>query len=279
MSIPYKEADAGLGSLKSAVSQALKSPNSSFTLWKHASNGSNCNLLACVWATNGNLDRMMIACGSYVAGHENGLEDWTTSHFNVQIGISSITHPDYACSSFAKEHTIGLPYHIPGVLDDDIIKQYEDKCFLELHKRCLLARCTQSPFKALLLELVMAGTGCVLSDCALTILGHLAKQHQFKIVLDEIMTGGRCGSLLLVEQSEVHEVIIVPGRMSWSAAVGAIALQQAHAAPQPRNVDEVVEGVLKNLKSTKTFTTGFPEDNQVESFFMSCPAFFATDFI
>ena len=74
---------------------------------------------------------------------------------------------------------------------------YEDDCLDYLHQRCILKKMTRQPIRGLLLELILASNGAVLSDRALVMIGQLAKHHHFGIVVDEIMTGGRTGHLLL----------------------------------------------------------------------------------
>jgi hypothetical protein len=142
----------------------------------------------------------MVACGSYVSGTEGGLQGWSTSHFQIKNGPSMIVHPDAVVDRFAKTHTVGLPYHIPGVVSRQVLEEYEDRCLNELHFRCLLARMHDVPFKTLLMELVLAGCGGTLSDRALERIGNLAELHKFTITLDEIMTAGRTGTMLLVQQ-------------------------------------------------------------------------------
>ena len=46
------------------------------------------------------------------------------------------------------------------------------------------------------MEITLASNGSTVSDRALTILGHLAHLHDFSIVVDEIMTGGRTKAML-----------------------------------------------------------------------------------
>ena len=48
----------------------------------------------------------------------------------------------------------------------------------------------------ILLEITLASNGSTVSDRALTILGELAHLHEFGIVVDEIMTGGRTKTVL-----------------------------------------------------------------------------------
>ena len=43
---------------------------------------------------------------------------------------------------------------------------------------------------AILMEITLALNGATLSNHALTIMGQLARLHDFGIVVDEIMTGG-----------------------------------------------------------------------------------------
>ena len=50
------------------------------------------------------------------------------------------------------------------------------------------------------MELVLASNGCSLSDRFLRKLGLLAKHHDFRIIVDEIMTGARYGVMLLTEK-------------------------------------------------------------------------------
>jgi hypothetical protein len=90
-------------------------------------------------------------------------------------------------------HTVGIPYFIPGTLQNDELDAYEDRCLHELHVRCLAARICNALFKVLLMELLLARNRGMLSDCALTRIGILARQHNFCIILDEIMTGGTQG--------------------------------------------------------------------------------------
>ena len=61
------------------------------------------------------------------------------------------------------------------------------------------------PYKALLLELVLAGCGATLSDRALRGLAVLSKKHGIAFIVDEIMTGGRTSAtkpLLLLDKSK-----------------------------------------------------------------------------
>jgi hypothetical protein len=190
--------DGGWSILKDVVRGTF---NGRFELTKVATCGSDANLFAVVDATGGHLGQCMIAAGSYVSGVLGGLHGWSTSGFATQKGPSVILEPEDVKSDFTKEHTIGLPYYISGVYEDAKIEAYENECMFELHIRCNVAKCNNRPIRTLLMELILAGCGAGLSDRALERLAALAEHHKFNIVLDEIMTGGRTGTMLMVEQT------------------------------------------------------------------------------
>ena len=48
----------------------------------------------------------------------------------------------------------------------------------------------------ILMEISLASNGATLCDCALTILGELARLHDFGFVVDEIMTGGQTKKMI-----------------------------------------------------------------------------------
>ena len=175
--------------------------NGEFHLVKVTPCGSDANLFACVKSTGGDLSRTLVAAGSYVAGTEFGLQNWSTSDFQTQYGLAVITQPHLVTDPFCTAHTVGLPYHIPGVMKPEDLEKYEDQCLLELHHRCLISKMNDAPVKTLLMEIMLAGNGATLSDRALERIAQLARMHQFSVTLDEIFTGGRSGTMLLAQQT------------------------------------------------------------------------------
>ncbi len=75
---------------------------------------------------------------------------------------------------------------------------YEDDCLQAVHIRLCWAKMRRMPYKALLLELVLAGNGAMLSNRALVAIGKLAAHHGISVIVDEIMTCGRTESMLFV---------------------------------------------------------------------------------
>lgn len=168
-----------------------------FELVKVATCGSDAQLHALVMATE--LDSrncVLVACGSYVSGGNNGLQNWSTSDFEIRNGPSHIMHPRDVKSPFALERTIAMPYHIPDTIDTSLLEAYEDECINNLHLKCIYFRMNDAPVRVLMLELVLAGCGATLSDRALSRIGLVAKHHGFGIMVDECMTGGRTGTML-----------------------------------------------------------------------------------
>lgn len=191
------QADLGFRILQGEVRETFRGL---FTLTKILCCGSEANAFAVTNATDGNLDLCMIGCGAYVAGTNGALTNWSSSSYSIHHSVATVTYPEYVQSEFTLSHTVGLPYHIKGVPSAAVLEDYEDKCLLAIHYRCLERRLLGAPFKTLLLELMLAGCGAILSDRCLEKLATLARHHKFSIVLDEIMTGARHGTMLLVQQ-------------------------------------------------------------------------------
>ena len=169
-----------------------------FSFEKLTPNGSDANLYAITSLCQGNNSTVLVACGSYVAGDQGPLQSWTTTTFQINDGPSFVAHPESEdISKFSKQHTIPLPYHIPGTISPDTLAIYEDECLRVLHARCIYQTCICEPITTLFLELMLASNGSVLSDRALSIIAAISKRHGFYIIVDEILTGGRCQSMLL----------------------------------------------------------------------------------
>ena len=174
-----------------------KTTNNLFGLMKLTMNGSDANLYAVTSQTQGNTSGCLVACGSYVSGDSGPLQSWSTSAFEIGSGPSGIISPeDRRITPFILEHTIALPYFIEGTMCDDDRHQYEKECLEHLHILCLYNKVLKKKVTCILMEITLASNGSTVSDCAHTILGHLAHVHDFGIVVDEIMTGGRTKAML-----------------------------------------------------------------------------------
>ena len=192
-----KHAGGAYSDFSSLAQMVWSNLGSIFSILKVTANGSDANMFSVCDVTQGNTATCLVGCGSYVSGDGGPLQTWSTSDYSIKDGPCHIKHPEYVTNPFTKRNTVALPYHIPGTMDIDDLHQLEDRCLAALHSRCLVVKMNGMPFTCLLLELMLAGNGSVLSDRALTMIGKLAKHHQLSIIVDEIFTGGRTGQMLL----------------------------------------------------------------------------------
>lgn len=184
---------------KSEFSKLIASTiGTDFVLDKLTPNGSDANLYAITSLTEGDTNLCLVACGSYVAGDKGPLQSWSTSGFSVKKGgPCAVLNPANVPSPFTRSHAIPLPYCIPGTMTDDDFERYEDRCLKFLHKRLLVAKMKGAAIKAIFLELMLGGNGAYLPASSLDKLGLMASHHGFQLIVDEIMTAGRCGEMII----------------------------------------------------------------------------------
>ena len=170
-----------------------------FHLQGVSANGSSANVFAIVDATRGDTGRCLIAAGSYLCSTGFVLCNLATSEFHLNSPLSFIREPSIIDELFVKRTIVALPYHIPGAITVADLVIYEDVCLHKLHEKLLLYKAQGQSIISLFFELMLAGNGAVLSDRSLSKIAILSRKHNFTIIVDEIMTGGRTGSLLLLE--------------------------------------------------------------------------------
>ena len=223
------------GAFFDRVERDLHAVHGSWRPMKICPNGSEANHFAVYTLTEG-VSTLLIACGSYVAGDMGPLQGWSTCKFNVDDGPVGILSPQEVVNPTAKKQTVPVAYHIPGTMSNTDLNEYEDSCLLRLHHRCLLQRTQGNPVRGMFLELVLASNGSTLSDRYLTKLGLLAKHHSFHFVIDEILTGGRYGVILLTGTKPVEFVnrvaFITLGKWMQAGMVLASAEQRNVCAQQ-----------------------------------------------
>ena len=174
-----------------------KRTNHLFGLLKLTTNGSDANLYAVTSLTQGNTSGCLVACGIYVSGDSGPLQSWSTSTFEIGSGPAGIISPeDPRITPFTLQHTITLPYLIEGTMSDDDLCKYKNECLEHLHILCLYNKVMKNKVTCILMEITLASNGSTIRDHALTIVGELAHLHDFGIVVDEIMTGGRTKTML-----------------------------------------------------------------------------------
>lgn len=175
-------------------------------LAKVVSCGSDANMYAVMSATNGETNTILIAAGSYVSGDSGPMQSWSTSNFSLKDGVSGVAHPSQVWNQYTREHTVPLPYCIPGVLSKKRQSEYENQCIQKLHLSCLTAKVKGCAYKCIMLELMLASNGASLSDRCLIMLGKLAECFDIHFIVDEIMTAGRTGTMLMTQRKPTEFV-------------------------------------------------------------------------
>lgn len=118
---------------------------------------------------------------------------------------SCLSVPKYTENSSLRcfEQTVPLPYHVPGAMPESDLIALESRCLRALHKKINLRMLLGKPVRALLLELILGGNGCALSDRFLANLGCLCQACYVAIIVDEVLTGAR---------SEGPKMVLTPSK-------------------------------------------------------------------
>ena len=161
-------------------------------------NGSTANESAIAEATGDQKPLCLFALGSYIGGSK-GLTDLSSGAL-AGNQLSFPISPTQATATCLAQ-TIPLPYHMQcSSVTKESIRAYERACYHSIERKLVFAELSGPPYKALLMELMLAGNGATLSDAFLKELAFLCQQHQITIIVDEIMTGGRVGPSMTTTQ-------------------------------------------------------------------------------
>jgi len=190
--------------------------------------GSQANSWCIDDSTNQNASLCLFAAGSYVSGDASALQSYSTSEFSTGEELALIVPPAEVRSPSARANTVPLPYHIPNVLEIADLSAYEDECLQAVHIRLCWAKMRRTPYKAIFLELMLAGNGAILSDRALVAIGKLATHHNLAVVVDEVMTGGRTGEMFfLLSKPPSFQAAVTHITFGKWCAMGMIFLSKA----------------------------------------------------
>ena len=235
-----------LSSSTSELSQLVAQVTDKFIFDRVTICGSQANSWAIDDATNQNASLCLFAAGSYVAGDGSALQTFSTSEFDVGKLVALTMPPEEVHIPACRVNTVPLPYHIPGVVEPEELMAYEDECLQAVHIRLCWAKMRSMPYKALFMELVLAGNGATLSNRALVAIGKLAVHHEICVVVDEIMTGGRTGSMLyLLSKPLTFQAAVTHITMGKWCKLGMVLLSKKWAAKR-----EVMYPVTKRGAST-----------------------------
>jgi 4-aminobutyrate aminotransferase-like enzyme len=127
--------------------------------------------------------------GSYAVGRNSLFQEMTTVKLEVGARLVEITDPesDYVTAK-AKDVAIPLPYYIGEENSDE---EYDKECLTFIEHQCKMFKIMQKPLVCIVMELMLAGNGAILSTFFLEKFGKLGRKYGFYAIVDEIFTGGR----------------------------------------------------------------------------------------
>ena len=222
-----------------------KTTKGRFLLTKVCGCGSDANLFASMESAIGDTSRISIAAGSYVAGDGSVLQSWSSSCFDCTAAFAVVQLPEDIDTGFTIDRTMALPYRVPcgycqSETNSTIGDKYEDDVLHALHVRLLFANLIGRPFSSLLLELILGGNGAALSARALCKLAQILSHHDMRCVVDECLTGARCGPDMLVTQSTPLAFQEVVSHVTCAKWLGiGIVLVNASFKQKEQHIDRI----------------------------------------
>lgn len=159
--------------------------------------GSDANMYALIMSTKTCIERTMIPNGTYVSGDRGVLQGLSTSRFTPFDAMVYMATPKHAIPDEGKKVATPFPYHIPNAITTEDLQALEESCLVEIKHKILLNILNWQPIRCVLMELMLACNGAILSDGFLTTFAALCQLFGIVIVVDEILTAGRTGRMLL----------------------------------------------------------------------------------
>lgn len=219
-----------------------------FRFERVAVSGSQANSWAINDATHLDSNLCLFGAGSYVAGDGSALQAFSTSDFSPSCELALVVPPTEVKISCGRSNTVPLPYHIPGVQNPEELMKYEDDCFRALHTRLCWAKMQNKPYKAILLELILAGNGATLSNRALIAIAKLARYHQLCVLVDEIMTGGRTGYMFfLLSKPPSFQAVVTHITLGKFTKLGMVFVSASWSEKRARMYPFVQRGASTSL--------------------------------
>ena len=228
------------------LDQHVRADVRGFQLHKLEISGTAANEVAVELSTNYEYKRCLLAMGSYSGGVGKMLE--LTSTKCATCGLLSIPADPEDTGTSCQFQTVPMPYWVvSSEYPAKMRKEVEDKCLLQINKRLLLAKLAGEPFKAFFLELLLAGNGGELSNTFLKKLGILLHKYNIKVIVDEVLTGGRVGPDMTMTTKTPQEFQKVVHFITMGKITGCgLILEKAPLKPRER--EEGVRGISTILE-------------------------------
>lgn len=170
-----------------AVTEAVRG----FSLHSFEISGTSANKTAIELATDYEVDRCLFAQGSYL-GVCALTKRYSTTTMMAAGQLALPTEPHMMLEAKYRNQIVALPYLVPCAdFKEDQFLAYERSCLAALNRKLLRAKIDGKPFKAIILELVLCGSGGELRPQFLETFSMTVADYGMVIIVDEIMTAGR----------------------------------------------------------------------------------------
>ena len=186
--------------------EVIRADVEGFKLLVCVSSGTNANQDAMLMASDMAAETCLYPLCSYYGGNRY-TQEMSTSMYDASSQLALPKYPENATPRCLRQVVV-LPYWVPCEehSEDDRLA-YEVKCLQQLHRILVISVMEGMPIRAMLVEYILGGNGGELSPRFLKDLGILLKQFNVKVVVDEILTGGRVGPHMCMTTSMPPEFL------------------------------------------------------------------------
>ena len=109
----------------------------------------------------GKIGRTVIAVGSYTAGNNTPRQELTTITVNAGEGLGRIMDPSDEKCNKVRNMSVVFPYHLHESMEDH---NWDKKCLRNMEKTIIMHQSLGKPIHTLVMELMLAGNGAILSS-------------------------------------------------------------------------------------------------------------------
>ena len=173
-----------------------------YKLHSVAVSGTEANSKALLCASEYGMSRCLFGLGTYLGG-DQFLQEMSTSTYSERNRLSAPKSVyQESVSKPCLEQTVPLPYWVNcRAFTLKQRREHETKCLRALHKKLIVAKLKGKPYRVLLIEYILGGTGGELSKHFLERLAPLLATLEIVVIADEVLTAGRVGPTMAMTNS------------------------------------------------------------------------------